>query len=301
MSHNHTHPKDLPVYCIGNFTEARHGSRPEKHFEIQRIESLYKSFKSSHSPHRHDFYNILVFTEGSGIHVIDFVEYSVEPCSIFFLTPGQVHALNISEDARGFSLFFDPEFYLIDRPSNSLRELPFFHSAQNEPKLKVNCEEERYIKNTLQEMMREQQGRDDNRLAVIRNYLELLTLKLSRFYSDKQKQEPQQHSPYFINLMNQFDKLIDKHFRETRSVQFYADQLCVTPKNLSAIAKKIYNKTSRELIQERVILEAKRLLLHSDMNMMEISQTLNLYDPSYFVKFFKKSVGQTPQQFRMRS
>lgn len=273
---------------------------PSKHFEIRQLSSLFQHFKFAKSPHRHDFYDILIVTQGSGTHTIDFIEYEIEPCSIFFLTPGQVHSLSVSEDIEGYTLFFDPEFYLIDRPSKSLRELPFFHSAQNKPKLKVDCTEESYIHNILQDMLAERHGQHDNRYSVIRSYLELLMLKLSRFYTQKQE-KPKHHSPYFVNLMNKFDKLIDAHFHETRSVQFYADKLCVTPKNLSAISKKVYNKTSREVIQERVILEAKRLLLHSDMSMMEIAQKLNLYDPSYLVKFFKKAVGQTPQQFRMNA
>ncbi|MGF1532703.1 MAG: helix-turn-helix domain-containing protein [Bernardetiaceae bacterium] len=299
MSHPHKHPKDLPVYCIENFDYTQ-ASSPSRHFNIQRLEELLAINDFAHTPHRHNFYDILVFTAGTGTHTIDFIEYPIKPCSIFFLTPGQVHALSVSPDVKGFTVFFDPEFYLLDRPARSLHQMPFFHRPQSKPFLKIDCRQEAYVQGILEEMLIETQGQHTNREAVIRANLELLMLKLSRFYHEGQTDDQQRHSPYFIRLLTQFDQLIDENFKTTRSVQFYADALCVTPKNLSSICKKIYNKTSREIIQERVILEAKRLLLHSDMSMIEIAQTLNLYDPSYFVKFFKKVVGQTPQQFRMQ-
>jgi AraC family transcriptional regulator, transcriptional activator of pobA len=79
-----------------------------------------------------------------------------------------------------------------------------------------------------------------------------------------------------------------------------ADQLGLSPQNLNAICRKASGKSASELIIEQVILEAKRYLIHSDKNISEIAFTLNFADPSHFVKYFKKTTGETPQAFRIR-
>lgn len=291
-----TSPKpEIPVYCIETFAQPEQQRQPR--FDIKILESLVEAFPFTNRPHRHDFYDILVITQGTGSHTIDFVTYEVKPCSIFFLTPGQVHSWDLSRDVKGFSVFFEPEFYLLNRPSGALRDLPFFHGVASEPVLYLDCRQEHFIRETLTNILEEHHQQQEHKYDIIRAYLEVFLLKLSRFYQQNHAPRPE-HSGYLRHQVVQFETLIDAHFVTTKGVKDYAEMMAMTPKNLNKICKQVLDKTASELIQSRVMLEAKRLLLHSDLTVNQVVDQLNFYDASYFVKFFKKATGQTPEQFR---
>jgi AraC family transcriptional regulator, transcriptional activator of pobA len=295
MSLVSTPKPEIPIYCIETFAKPEQQQQPR--FDIKVLESLVEDFPFTNRPHRHDFYDLLIITQGSGTHTIDFVTYEVEPCSIFFLTPGQVHSWNLSRDVRGFSIFFEPEFYLLNRPSGALRDLPFFHGVASEPVMYLDCRQEPFIRETLTNILDEYQTQQERKYDIIRAYLEIFLLKLSRFYQQNQLPRPEQ-SGYLRHQVVQFETLIDSHFIDTKGVKDYAEMMAMTPKNLNKICKQVLDKTASELIRARVVLEAKRLLLHSDLTINQIVDRLNFYDASYFVKFFKKATGHTPEQFR---
>lgn len=285
---------DIPVYCLESFADS---SPAGPRFDIKVLEDLVEDFPFTHHPHRHNFYDLLIITQGSGTHTIDFVTHEVRPCSIFFLTPGQVHSWDLSRDVKGYSIFFEPEFYLLNRPAGALRDLPFFHGLTAQPVVYLDCQQESFIRETLNHLLREQRGGLPHKGDIIRAYLEVLLLKLSRFYQQNQPHHPEQ-SPYLRHQVAQFEALIDQHFHTSKSVKEYAERMAMTPKNLNKICKQVLDRTASELIQARVVLEAKRLLLHSDLTVNQVVDRLNFYDASYFVKFFKKAAGATPEQFR---
>lgn len=98
----------------------------------------------------------------------------------------------------------------------------------------------------------------------------------------------------FIRLI----KLIEKHYTEHRSVEFYADKLCLTPKYLSALSKEVCGYTVQELVFKSIIRQAISLLKNTQKSAQEISNELNFPNPSYFGTFFKKQTGMSPQQYR---
>ena len=99
-------------------------------------------------------------------------------------------------------------------------------------------------------------------------------------------------------LLRNFRKLIDQHYLSIRLPKEYADLLYVTPNHLNALCHDLLGKTAGELIRDRILLEAKRLLTNANMTIAEISYTLNFQDNSYFNRFFKKYAGVTPDEFR---
>jgi AraC-like DNA-binding protein len=99
-------------------------------------------------------------------------------------------------------------------------------------------------------------------------------------------------------LLQTLENLIEEHYKEHLPVTFYADQLHVTTKHLNEICKRALAKTTNELIQERSVLEAQRLLIHSELTSTQIAAELGYFDTTYFFRFFKKHTGQTPEQFR---
>ena len=102
------------------------------------------------------------------------------------------------------------------------------------------------------------------------------------------------------DLLIKFIQILEDNFRTERSVTFYADKLCVTPKHLSAVLKEISEKTAGEWIDLRVILEAKLLLRSTGLNVQEISTQLNFANQSFFGKYFKHLTGMSPRDYRAK-
>jgi len=135
----------------------------------------------------------------------------------------------------------------------------------------------------------------EQNLDVIRLKLLELFITVDRSCASKKgKNVPQQK----LTLLRSFQSLIDRHFRAIKLPKEYADLLYVTPNHLNALCQDLVGKTAGDLIRDRVLLEAKRLLTNADMTVTEIAYDLNFGDNSYFNRFFKKNVGVTPDEFR---
>ncbi len=283
----------LPVYCIGNF-QSQH-SKDNADFDIKRLEELVGEFEFTSKPHRHDFYNILFISNGSGTHSIDFVTYDVKPYSIFFLTPGQVHSWALSKNITGFTIFFTPTFYLMDSNDKKLLDIPFFHSLNNEPCLYLNYDSDSSIVNAIEEIFFENNKNENGSNVVIRAYLDIIMTKLSRYYRRVWVSRQSSQATYQIR---ELESLIEKYFKKLKLPREYSDLMNLSPKHLNDICKDGLNKTVGDLIQQRVLLESKRLLAYSSKNISEIADELNFSDKSYFIRFFKKYTGLPPEQFR---
>ncbi|TRX48608.1 helix-turn-helix domain-containing protein [Fulvivirga sp. M361] len=282
----------LPVYCIATFQDA---NTHELDFDIKILEELVDEFEFVNQPHRHDFYDILFITEGTGTHTIDFITYEVKPCSIFFLTPGQVHSWDLSHDVKGFSIFFKPDFYLMDHKLKKLLDFPFFHTMNTSPALYFDCRIDPIVKQVIHEIYRENQTAKLGREKVVRAYLDILLIKLSRHYHRLIGDEHPRPLTYRIR---ELESLIDTNFRTYKQPSEYADMMSLSLKHLNSLCKKGLNKTVGQLIQERIVLESKRLLLHSDQSISEISYNLGYNDNSYFARFFRNKMNLSPDEYR---
>lgn len=282
----------LPVYCIETFQD-KHTKTLD--FDIKILENLVGDFEFVNRPHRHDFYDILFVKQGHGTHTIDFVTYDVKPCSIFFLTPGQVHSWDLSRDIQGFSIFFKPDFYLMDCNHKKLLDFPFFHTMNTSPAMYLNCLIDPIVDQVITEIYNENKRAELGRENVVRAYLDILLIKLSRYYDSLKPSDQPVELTYRIR---ELESLIDKHFIQMKQPSQYAELMSLTPKNLNSICKKGLQKTVSQLIQERVILEAKRLLLFSNQSIAEVAHKLGYGDNSYFTRFFRSKTQMTPDEFR---
>lgn len=285
--------KDIPVYSIDTFKPPL-----DRHTDYQvEVFKGNRQFKVTY-PHRHDFYEMLFITKGSGIYTIDFQEYTIEPNKIFFVSPAQVHAIRYSDDVDGFIFLFTSEFYLFNKQDrNKLQELPFFNrlSGQMPPLLLENDESVSFLRNLFMQACTEQQNSDADSADVIGALLDIILVFCKRNYpvaavEDKLLKGRQ--------LLLNFYKLVEKNHRQNLTVKSYASMLHITPSHLNETVKKHTGKTATEIIDEKTVLEIKRMLVHTDLNVNEIAAEFNFTDQSYFSKFFKKNVGESPQSFR---
>jgi AraC family transcriptional activator of pobA len=285
--------KLLPIYQIQDFNQP---FRQGEGFYLKPLEIHLNQHEFIQKPHKHDFYILIFFTQGRGTHTIDFQTYPVAPNSVFFLSPGQVHAWQLSADAEGFVLFFSLEFYLLGHPQKKLFQLPYFNTLLRKPLLLLSEGEMLIIRDTINQIRQEYERPQWKQEDILRDFLDILLIRLARIYQEKHAALISSKSSF--TELQQLENSIDQHFKEHKPVSFYADELHVTTKQLNEVCKQGLGKTTNELIQDRIILEARRLLTHSDLTITQIAAELGYYDNSYFTRFFKKHTHQTPEQFR---
>lgn len=285
--------KSVPLYGIEIFSR-KEGKRQ---YEVEVFDSN-RHFEV-HYPHRHDFFEILFLTNGSGTHTIDFKDYTIKPNTIFFLSPGQIHSISLSKDIYGYIFLFSPEFFLINKTDkNKIFEFPFFYNTSDEnPPLELQKEKDieflqhLFIKGCDENLVNTAESEE-----VIHSILDLILVYCKNLYPQPSANAGMKKGRLMVK---KFKQLIEERYMENFSVKEYAGLLSVTPSHLNETVKNVMGRTASDLIEEKMIIEIKKLLLHTDLTATEVAYALNFSDQSYFSKFFKKQVGMTPGDFRM--
>ena len=261
--------------------------------------NTFKNHLINHSfieePHRHNSYVLVFFTQGSGTHEIDFDKFIIQPGSVFFMQPGQIHHWELSDDVDGFVIFYSQEMYNLYFGQKSIDQYPFYSSVNNTPEIVFDNTEATsilpYFKSMIEEIARNQMMKQDK----IMNLLDIIHIEITRKYSEKHLHEV--HS-YNVKIKN-FEALLEKNFKNDKTPSFYASQLHITLKHLNRICNEILKKTTTEVITDRIILEAKRMLMNKNFTVNEIATELGFDDYSYFTRLFKKHTTMTPTDFRI--
>jgi AraC family transcriptional regulator, transcriptional activator of pobA len=281
----------IPVYSINQFKKDQ---VRKKQYQVELFDRN-RNFQVEY-PHRHDnFYEILLITRGSGTYTIDFQSYPIGPERIFFVSPGQVHTIDYSEDISGYIFLFTSEFYQLDKTENNrLAEFPFFHNfTEKNPPLAV-ADSAQFI--ALFELAcRETASEHVENENIARGILDVILHLCKKQYPVRQEETKIRKGNL---LVKKFRQQIEMHYHKNFSVQEYADLLSVTASHLNETIKEITGQTAKEHIKERQILEIKRMLSHTDLNVSEIAYQLGFEDQSYFSRFFRKNTGLTPNEFR---
>jgi len=198
----------------------------------------------------------------------------------------------------GYTFFFKKEFYDVTDSHLSLSTLPFLNNSNNDEPLVVFDELTGQLVSLLfEKIMEEYAAKQPHYESLINALLKQLFIYSLRVYQPNFKDET---AVLNVAKIRQFEALIEIHFRAYKSVKEYADLMNITPNYLNAVCNKTVGRKAGELIRDRILLEAKRLLLYSTMSVCEMAYHLGYEDCSYFIRVFKKEVNQTPEQFRIR-
>jgi len=267
-------------------------------FKILPLE--VKANYDSSIAHRHNYYEIFLFTKGGGTHEIDFKTLEIESQSLHFVSPGQVHLVDRDLNSHGYVIMFSREFYYLNSGKNEmLFDLPFLSYNTDRPSLKLNDEEYSKCLTVVKKIDEEYSKNGAYMDEALRLYLDILLIECKRMYYQKVPQHVANGTTSSgMRIVREFKVLLEENFRLLHKVSDYADLLYVTPKYLSEILKNVTGRTAVDIIQERIILEAKRLFIHSDLSAKEIAYFLSFDDPSHFSKFFKNNTGFSPNDFR---
>ncbi|GGH02689.1 AraC family transcriptional regulator [Mucilaginibacter phyllosphaerae] len=283
--------KAFPVYDICSLAGHQHDD-----LLISRFAPYLQKHQNLSLPHKHTFYHVVLFTQGAGKHAIDFKSFAVKPYQIYFMIPGQVHRWEFEGPVDGYIINFSAELFqsFLLRP-DYLESLPFFSGNADDEVINLPAVAHGQITQLFEQLLTESLLPGRMGIDMIRT----LMLQLFILVARQGKQANQTVAPaYNYTLLQSFRKLTDKNFATLKLPKDYAALLYITPNHLNALCNDMLGIPAGEVIRNRVILEAKRLLINLDMNISEIAGKLNFADNSYFTKFFKKYTGLTPEDFR---
>lgn len=254
-------------------------------------------------PHTHDFYQIIWFKSGSGVHTVDFNVYKVFENAIFFIAKNQVHCFSRLKKSNGFVINFDETFLVQkDDDVDFFLKCNLFNNPYQTPSCCVGSGWEYKLDEYISQMLTE--------LAEKKSYgkEELLRLYLKAFLIQVQRRKHQLEeiesglNPFPVdekrNLLVKFINAVDENFNYNLTVSQYADLLHISTRTLSNLTLQLLQKRPVQIVQERIILEAKRLLLYSELSVKEIAYRIGFEDPAYFMRYFKKHVELSPSNFR---
>tara|TARA_R110002049_G_scaffold52783_4_gene147337 strand:+ start:2784 stop:3638 length:855 start_codon:yes stop_codon:yes gene_type:complete len=265
----------------------------EDRFSIRAIESLLVEGDLLHDLHRHDFYFVLFVKSGAGEHEIDFIKYEVDNYSVFFIRPGQVHQLKLKKGTTGFMLQFTTDFYAPrEHPSNVV-----LRKVSNKNHCHLSTKRFEKIAVLLQTIFQEFAQKQDRYKEVVKASLDIIFIELVR-QSRNPNNITNETNLYAQERLEELQDLLEKNIHTKKQVSEYAEMLSITPYQLNAITKTSLQKTASELINEHITLEAKRILISTGNQVNQVADMLGYDDPSYFIRFFKKQTGFTPETFR---
>lgn len=248
-------------------------------------------------PHRHDFYATILFTKGKGIHEIDFQKYEVSPGSLFFMSPGQIHSWELSQDIDGYIFFCSQDFYEMHYVNQKLRSFPFFGSVHFPRKLQLDNDDLVEYIHIIHKLESEYHSQNLMKNGLILSLLSQVFIFSTRLFSRGFDHLSSSAGLSYFRHYQDFEDLLEENFTTEKSVAFYASAMNISPKHLNRIIQTVVQKTATDLITGRVILEAKRMLIYLDETLGEIAFRLGYEEYSYFVRVFRKSSGMTPTQF----
>jgi AraC family transcriptional regulator, transcriptional activator of pobA len=264
---------------------------------VDRFEILEQTLKRRAGPHRHAHYE-LFWLRGPARHVNDFKDYSLpgDRTSLVLISPGQVHRWKGTEAIRGTMVSFTQAFFDGAGGSGLLGDLDWSFASETGPVLTADAQLEREVTPLIARCEAEFAEHGLGWLDVVRAQL-VQTLVFSQRAWQRRTKPGAAHEPSG-GLMRGLRRLVEETFSTQPTVAALAKALSVTPGHLSEVAKSMTGATVRELVAQRTQLEAKRLLVHSEMSISEIAYALGYEDPSYFARSFRREAGKAPGSFR---
>ena len=268
------------------------------------MDELFKIFKvgvkdakkiasTVNNPHQHDYEELLIGMHGRIEHFIDFKRTNLPAPFISFVTKGKVHRLQPFLQKGKFSAWvmrFKSEFI----PETTFQLYSYYHDHANLKMRKGECFN-RLV--SLCEMMFHEMQQKIPDFNVIR---QLLSALFTMIESERKKSSTDETSLYRTQniTFKNFLKILEENFRRPEGVEFYAEKLFMTARNLNLICQHILQKSVTEIIETRKLIEAKNFLMNSDKTVSEIGYELGFNEKAYFTNVFKKKSGQTPTEFR---
>lgn len=256
----------------------------------------FMSPRHFYGPQRPDFYQLLLFIAGSGAHTVDMVRFPVSRGTIIMVRPGQVQEWDTSDWPMAKMLLFHPSFLMPCGPESGEPSLLAL-SEEWPVRFSLSPSEFVLVESWFDEIRREIDLADQSQHSVrlLMHLLQVFLIRLGRLAEDPGRGEEAEGA---AEIYRRFRLALENNFKENRSVAEYASLIGYSEKSVYRAVLESTGLTPKQAIDDRVSLEAQRLLLHTGWSVKRVAAELNFKEPTNFVKFFRRTTGQTPLGFR---
>lgn len=266
------------------------------HFWADDLNGLLEKYPSLEFPHKQNFYMLIFIGSAEGIIHIDHQKIRIDEAKVIVIPPGCINNIDINRQAKGKVICFSEQFFSLRYNSNTLYQFSFLQRGAK-PFIRLNKEQLSKWEILLEMLIDEFKQRKKERQKVLRSYLNIVLVELERLYNPigfmKRKNMK-------TEKIQQFETLISEHYVTKKLPSAYAELLHVSPNYLNKICKDETGQTAGDLIRKRIVIEAQRLLHYTYSTVSEIADQLGFESVSYFVTFFKKNTGISPESFRKK-
>ena len=277
---------NIPIYRLPTTTGM---SLP---MQTQRLDPV-EMMASDQVPDRHTFYALFWITEGTGQHHIDFEDYEIRPNSLFLMRPGQTHFFVPASPINGFNFFFKEDWLHLDNISVQASKL--FYQVEQRPALYPEPGKAASLTQCFETIFEEFSASNLGRAEALQSLFQLLLIHIQRIY---QHTVADGKPTAETHLSSEFYHLVGKNFASSHRLADYAEQLGVSTGYLNRKVKAATGSPASHFIRQRILIEAKRLLIHTELPAAEIAHQIGFTDSSYFGRFFKRETSLTPVDFR---
>jgi len=266
--------------------------------ELTTIAQTLASFRAIVTqPARAAFYHIIWVQRGEATHTVDFQLVPLRAGSLLFVGKERVHTFDTSAEYDGRVLLFtDAFFHQSEADRHFLRSTILYHDLLDIPVVELGEQPQEFARLFAQLDDELTQPADDAHVPVLHNLLHTLLLLADRARRRQGFRHLDRGPDLDYTLL--FRDLVEQHYKALRTVQGYAARLHVSEKRLAQATAKTLGKPPKALIDERVMLEARRLLAHTTANIKEVGFALGFDEPTNFIKYFRRQAGLTPIEFR---
>lgn len=266
-------------------------------FHINRLEEMPPLPADIISPHKHLFYELFLVRTGKALHKVDYQEYALTDHTFFFISQGQLHFWNKThrENINGYRLMFTEDFFLLNEMNTLfLIELVHFDNIYQRPFLQLSPQENELVYIYF-DLLYQEFTRPECYEKALQSLLFLLLSEVRRVF---QKNKPTNATKHQAEIFKKFLILLEANFDKKWTVTDFAAHLFLSPRHLNRIVQNITNQNLTTVIQNRSLLEAKRLLTFSSLTVRQVSEQLGFEDSAYFARFFRKMTGVSPTDFK---
>lgn len=258
--------------------------------------SAFNSKLQSGLHYKNKFYAVLLFENADGSIIIDDREFELKSHTFFFINYNQVYYFKDHESNEGEVILFTKSFYNHVYTGNKMiKSDTALHNVS--PFISLKSENLSDLKQTFKELRSEYQSHRQSRKEILCLLLKVFVLKYIR--NSSKKDLINRSVDHKKQLVDDFNDLVNLHYKELKTTSKYADKLNINSSYLNTLVKEILDITAGQVIKNRIILEAERLLLHTSLSIIEISYELGFNDNSHFGKYFKSVRSVSPNNFRI--
>ncbi|HEV2874819.1 MAG TPA: AraC family transcriptional regulator [Thermoleophilaceae bacterium] len=285
----HTAPRDLTVDRLAD---------PAEPAQVAWVEGMGVHAADRREPHRHDYHELIWIRSGSGRHLIDGAPLPIEEGTVTIIGRGQVHVFEEGEDLHGAVLRLRDELLPGDSQRLPAGWMLSGRCGRSVPVPEDQADQFEALLRALDDELKRPTGPESSQLLGHLNSVVLLWLE--RWYDASREEQPDPDEAQ-VKLLRRFIRVLERDYARHHDAAHYAAELRVPPAALSRALTQVTGKGTKELVLDRVMSEAARLLRFTDLTVQQVALRVGYDDPLYFSRALKRHFGDSPMAYRAQS